>query len=386
MKAFDIFVENQLTDKSIKSVILEHNIAKKLLADPKRTKMMAIAISHDWSFPKHELAKLGDRAEQKHIVELWGRLIDNALANNPYGDLSREGTFDDWLTNMYINGAVDYEEIVGESGDAMGFWKRLGTMVQRTPDRPDPQNPMRTVFGNAILDKNGNTIPVLLPAHRNLNSFKTLGALRDAMRSETYSKEFEKLQNAAKLERMASQADLLEIMNDNGIHVRVMFNYAATFTFARGTGVFAEYCTGFPNDSGQRYARSYLSDGMIVGILNTAAEDPRDINSKFQMLAYSGQLRNAKQDPSGRHPSDELFASLYPGLMKKIVAAIQQHGTEIHERSKVCYAGGYDIDHEIGLIRQNFPLSYASEEPQAAEPEAAPANAEPHPDHIPGRD
>lgn len=370
MKAFDIFVENSLKPESIKQVVQEANIAKDLLAVPKRTKMMAIAISHDWSFPKHELAKLGDKSEQREVVELWGRLIDNALANNPYGNLSQDGTFDLWLTNMYINGAADYEEIVGESGDAMGFWKRMSTMVKRTPDRPDPNNPNRTVFGNAILDKNGQPIPALLPQHRDLSKFKTLDSLRDAMRSNEYRQEFEKLQNAAKLEQMASQSDSMIIMDDGQFNVRAMFNYPATYTFARGIGVMGEYCTGFPSDSGQRYAKNYMGDGLIIGILNSNTENPRDPNSKFQMLAASGQLRNATQNPSGRHDSDELFASLYPGLMKRVVQAIQEHADEIHERSKVCHHGGYDIQHEIELIQRNFPLSWSSEAPAA--PDAAP--------------
>jgi hypothetical protein len=389
VKALDIFLEGEEpVIKRKKSLILEANIAKKILADPKKTKMMAIAIRHDWSFPKHAIAKLGDRATDQQIVDTWGKLIDQALSNTGYGNLSQDGTFDDWIAQLYITGGTDYEEIVGETGDAMGLWKKLSHMVKRTPDRPDPNNPNRTIFGNAILDANGNTQPVLKPKHSQLKNFKTAGDLRHAMRDPDYQDIFKKLQDAAKLEKLRAESDMVVLINDDEFYVVAMFNYGATFTFARGMGVFGEYCTGFDGSSGLSYSKRYMDQGLLVGIIHKQTADQK--NGKFQMLAADGQLRNAPQNPSGQRQSDELFAETYPGVMKKIAAAIQEHGEEIVQHSKERYlggGGGYDIAREVSLIQRQFPLSWASEPPAPAEP-GADGNPQHQPDHqpVPGRD
>lgn len=366
MKAFDIFVENQLNIDNVKPLIMEANIARKLLTDPKRTKMMAIAINHDWTFPKHEVAGLGDKAEQKALVELWGRLVDRALATNPDGDLSRDGSFDDWLVNLYINGHATYEEIVGESGDAMGLWKRLGTMVKREPNRPDPENPRRTIFGNALVDANGNNIPVLDPRDRDLNNFKSLAAFRHRiLQNREYAQILQDLKKQRKQEKMQADPITVTLIDNDQFLVTGLFNYGATHQFARGLGdVLGQYCTGFDSESGAEYADTYTKKGLVVGIIAKNA-DRLSPNRKFQMLAADGQLRNAPQDPSRTHESDQLFASLYPGLMKQIAAAIQQHADEIVEKSAGIVEGGYNIPDQITAIQQNFPLSYASEAPAA---------------------
>jgi len=65
---------------------------------------------------------------------------------------------------------------------------------------------------------------------------------------------------------------------------------------------------------------------------------------------------------------DDVFADLFPGLMKKIVAGIQSNAAEIKKASVDIVAGGYDTDAAIADLKKRFPLSFASEEPEA-EPE-----------------
>jgi hypothetical protein len=69
--------------------------------------------------------------------------------------------------------------------------------------------------------------------------------------------------------------------------------------------------------------------------------------------------------------SDEKFAELFPGLMKKIISAIQAKGTEIKQNSVDIVRGGYDIDQAVADIKKRFPLSVASEAPEEQEPEQA---------------
>jgi hypothetical protein len=98
------------------------------------------------------------------------------------------------------------------------------------------------------------------------------------------------------------------------------------------------------------------------------------------MLAATPQLRNAPQDNQSVRDQDATFARLFPGLMKKTIAAIEAHADEIVEHSKQARQGGYDIQHEINLIQRNYPLSVASEAPadEAPAPETGRAP-------IPGR-
>ena len=116
-------------------VISEANVAAKL-KDPKTIKMVAIAMKHDPTLPKHKVAALGpaafgpepkDPAElakrNQQIIKLWSDLLDNSLRTTDYGDISADGKFDEWLTRLYMNGILDYEDINGEGGDALGAWK-----------------------------------------------------------------------------------------------------------------------------------------------------------------------------------------------------------------------------------------------------------------------
>jgi len=105
-------------------IIVEANIAAKL-KDPKTIKMLGIAMRHDSTLPKNKVAALGTKPTDDQIVKLWSEMLDDSLRTTDYGDLSADGKFDDWLTRLYTNGVVDYEDINGEGGDALGAWKAL---------------------------------------------------------------------------------------------------------------------------------------------------------------------------------------------------------------------------------------------------------------------
>ncbi len=108
-----------------RDIILEANPAAKILPDQKMTKMLAIAIRHDETLPRTIVAKLGPRPTDQDLVKVWSDLIDQSLRATNYGDLSRDGKFDAWLTRLYVNHINNFEDINGEGGDALGAWAAL---------------------------------------------------------------------------------------------------------------------------------------------------------------------------------------------------------------------------------------------------------------------
>jgi hypothetical protein len=78
------------------------------------------------------------------------------------------------------------------------------------------------------------------------------------------------------------------------------------------------------------------------------------------MHAPTGQMNNGNQSLSYAR-GDEKFAELFPGLMKKIVAALQSKADEVKQNSESIKAGGYDIAEAIADIKKRLPFSWASE-------------------------
>jgi hypothetical protein len=110
----------------------------------------------------------------------------------------------------------------------------------------------------------------------------------------------------------------------------------------------------------------YAPDGPIISIVDKQNQD--DVNGKWQIHAPTNQMNNGNQTISYRN-GDQKFAELFPGLLKKIGAAMKSKADEIVELSKELTRGkGYDIDSEINELKNKFPLSYNSE-PEEAEPE-----------------
>ena len=134
-------------------------------------------------------------------------------------------------------------------------------------------------------------------------------------------------------------------------------NYGSCYTFNNEHGYQASFCTG--SSSGLQWFNRYADDGPIVSIFDKQNAD--DVNGKWQMHAPTNQLNNGNQTVR----SDERFSELFPGLMKRIVAAIEQKGEEIKSNSTGIVSGGYDIAQSVADIKRRFPLSYASEAPKA---------------------
>jgi hypothetical protein len=306
-------------------IITEANIAAKL-KDPKTIKMLGIAMRHDSSIPKNKIAALGVKPADDQIVKLWSDLLDSSLRTTDYGDLSQDGKFDDWLTRLYINGQVDYEDVNGEGGDALGAWKAL-----------------------SIRSK-------LKQPHQDFNKFKNLRQIQTIVRDRDYANELRRIKDSEVVEKHKRERKETALIDDDKFLVTLPYNYGACYTFNNSAGYQASFCTG--SSSGLQWFQRYAPDGPIISIIDK--ENIDDVNGKWQMHAPTGQMNNGNQSLTYSR-GDQKFAELFPGLMKKIVAALQSKAAEVKENSKDIVEGGYDIDAAIADIKSRLSASYASE-------------------------
>ena len=323
MKLLQIFTESE--------VIGEANVAAKI-RDPKMIERIALAIRHDPTIPKEKVARLGPKPKDEDVLQMYSELLDASLSRTDFGDISRDGKFDDWLTKLYVNGLVDYEDINGEGGDALGAWKAL------------------SIRGR------------LQPQHQDFNKFKSIRQIQDIVRLPGYRDELNRIKNAEVIEKHKKEKKELAILNTKRFMAVVPFNYGACYTFNNSAGFQASFCTG--SSSGLSWFEKYSKDGPIVSIIDK--DNFEDVDGKWQMHAPTRQLNNGNQRANG----DQRFASLFPGLMKKIIAGLQKHAGEITKNSMDITRGGYDIAKAVEDIKQQFPLSVASEAPEGEDNDA----------------
>lgn len=326
-----------------KTKLSEANPGEKILKDPRMAKMLALAVRHDHTFPGPALARLGPNPKDEDVVKLWSDLIDRTLSHTNYGDLSRDGKFDSWLTKLYLNHVNDYEEINGEGGDALGSWKALSV--------------------RGLLD----------PVDQDFNRFQSISQLQKVVRKGKYAEALRKIADAEKLAAMKKDAKQIVLIDDDRYFVIVPLNYGSCYTFNNAEGAQGQFCTG--SSSGLTWFNRYSSDGPIVSIIDK--KNMNDKNGKWQMHTATRQLKNATQDYNAGQ-SD--FADLFPGLMKKIVGALSSHSEELKNASVQMgiSRGGWNIPDEIERIKRYYPTAYNSEPKDVATPEQL--------NHLFGRD
>jgi hypothetical protein len=241
---------------------------------------------------------------------------------------------------MYINGVVDYEDINGEGGDALGAWKALSLRGK------------------------------LSEKHQDFNKFQSLRAIQVIVNDRQYRDELRKIKDAEVIEKHKKEKKEITIYDDERYQAVVPFNYGSCYTFNNSNGFPASFCTG--SSSGLTWFNRYAKDGAIISVIDK--ENMDDVNGKWQIHAATNQINNGDQSVR----KDEVFADLFPGLLKKIIAGMQANAAEIKASSTELMRDGYDIATEIAELKKRFPLSYASSE---AEPEA---DAEPDANDGPG--
>lgn len=163
--------------------LFEANIAAKI-KDPKTIKMLGIAMRHDGTLPKHAIAKLGPKPTDEQIVGLWSEMLDKSLSRTAYGDISADGKFDDWLTRLYMNGIVDFEDINGEGGDALGACKAL------------------SIRGT------------LKPEHQDFNKFRNLRQIQAIVQNRTYRDALQRIKDAEVIEKHKKEKKETTLIDD----------------------------------------------------------------------------------------------------------------------------------------------------------------------------
>ena len=308
--------------------LTEADIITNIMKDPKLAKMLAIAVRHDRTFPKNEIADMGPRPTVADYVQSWSKLVNQTLANNSYGDLSKDGKFDNWLLKLYVNHALDYEDLNGEGGDALGAWQALSTRgLLKKPDQ-------------------------------DFNKFPSLRALQKAMERDEYRTTLRRIKDAEELEKHKRTRKEIVLIDNDRFHVIMPLNYGACYTFNNQTGHMSNFCTG--GSSGHNWFNNYAPDGPIVSIVDKQNIDNK--NGKWQLHAPTSQLVNSTQDQRyNRTGADAEFAKRFPGLMKEIVRAILTKANEVKEGSKkISPPDGYDVREAAKQIVAKFPQSYKS--------------------------
>jgi hypothetical protein len=303
--------------------ISEANIADKIIKEPGKAKQLMIAWRHDDTLPPNEIAKLGPKPDEKAVAKEWSSMLEQTLERTNYGDLSRDFKFAEWLTKLFITGAADWEDISGEGGDALGAWHALS---QR-----------------GLLDTK----------HQDLNKFKTLRQLQIAVvNNAKYQAELKRIKNAAEIAKMKKDQRDIVIIDDDKYWVSIPLNYGACYVF-NNTGHISNFCTG--GSGGMRWFSNYAPSGPMVMIVDKANIDNPD--GKWQMHANTNQLVNSIQDY--RYDQGEYFGQLFPGLMRKIIAAMMLHADQIKEQSKEISNNGtgYNVAADAALIKNKFPKS-----------------------------
>lgn len=307
---------------------LQENIQnfQKAAKDPRVSKLLSIAFKQDRTIPHNTLAKLGPKPTDEEIVAEIGNLIDTALSNTNYGDISRDGKFDDWVLRQYMNGEIDYEDISGEAGDALGAWKAL------------------SIRG------------LLQPEHQDFNRFKNLQRIQALVSSAPYSVMLAKIADAERLEKMKRDAKFVPLIDNERYYVAIPMNYGACYTFNNSEGTQATFCTG--GSSGASWFSRYADEGPIITVFDK--ENMDDINGKWQIHAPTNQIVNARQTNRYGNPDAE-FGRLFPGLMVEIVKAMTNKAEEINTLSKIIPGNrnGYDVGVATQQLANKFPDAFS---------------------------
>jgi hypothetical protein len=308
--------------------ITEANIAPKILADPRQTKMLALAMRHDETIPRRKIARLGPRATDAEYVQLWSEMLDQSLADTKYGDLSRDSKFDAWLTRLYLNHSANYEDVNGEAGDALGAWKAL-----------------------SIRD-------LLEPNDQDFNRFTSLNQIQRMVRKPKYARELKRIADQEVIEKAKRDAKAITLIDDDRFKVDVPLNTGSCYVFNTAEGVDATYCTGASQR--ETYFPQYSRNGPIVQILDK--KNMNDVKGKWQMHTASSQLKQADQRNPQGSAADKEFAELFPGLMKRIAKELNSKSEELKTKSSDMdiARGGWNIAEEVSRIKSKYPAAYNS--------------------------
>jgi hypothetical protein len=335
----------------IKEILNEANAYKKV-SDPRLKKMIALAVYQDATIPRAQLATLGKHPSDDDCVKLISDLMDKSLSRTRYGDVAKDGKYDQWLLKKYSDGAIDYEDLSGEGADALGAFKAL------------------SIRG------------LLKTQHQDINKFRTVRQLVSLITRGPYTSDLRRIQDEETIKQAKRDKQEIVLINDDRFYVGIPLNYGACYYFNNGEGIQASFCTG---SSSRNWFTRYASDGPMIDVFDK--NNPNETIGKWQIHAPTSQIKAA--DQNYRESIDSVFADVFPGLLKKICNAMLAKQDVIKELSakakdennKDIVKGGYDVPNAVRQLAQKFPLSYNSK-PKGEMKDASPEEL----NHLFGRE
>ncbi len=295
----------------ISAVLAESVFRDKLIKDARLCKQLSIAWRHDHTIPLVVNATLGPNPKPEVVAARWAAMLDQALVAALGEQYGRESKFAEWLTNLYIIGSADWEDISGEGADALADWQYLSQA--------------------GYLDEHT----------RDLNKIKSIKKLQALL--QNYRNELTAHKQKQELDKLKLDSKELVLIDNDRYKVSVPLNYGACRTFNM-TGHQSTFCTG--GSSGPSWYSRYSPEGPLVMVIDKARQHDQD--GKWQFHAPTNQIVNSvQQNRSALVSNAERFGKLFPGLMNQIVAAMTQHKDEL---SSVWP----DIDRQIAAIKQKF--------------------------------
>ena len=299
----------------ISAVLAESVFRDKLIKDARLCKQLSISWRHDNTIPISINAKLGPNPKPEAVAARWAEMLDQALVAALGEQYGRDTKFAEWLTNLYIMGSADWEGISGEGADALASWQYLSQA--------------------GYLDEHT----------RDLNKIKNIKKLQALL--QNYRNELTAHKQKRELDKIKQDAKELVLIDNDRYKVSIPMNYGACRAFNL-TGHQSTFCTG--GSSGLSWYSRYSPEGPLVMVVDKARQ--HDPDGKWQFHAPTNQIVNSlQQNRSSIVSNAERFGRLFPGLMDRIVAAMEQNREELGSVWS-------SIDRQIAEIKSKFTLAF----------------------------
>jgi len=307
-----------------------------------RNKFLALRMFSDVTFPRHEIARLGkvnvnNPEDLNRVSELWDSSLDRTVREAyESGGMSinmlnqREyPTIKNWLTNVYIRGLDDYEDISGQGLAWLSEWLMV-------------KNNLKSRHAANISPNLKSRFPT------DLNRISDLEQLESIVSSSWVSNLREAIRKEAALKRMQAQAKEYVLLDNDKFRITIPLNYGGCYMFNFGPGVPGTYCTG--SSTGEYWFDNYKREDLIIDILDKHNLPSAD--GKWQIHGSSGQVKNAKQErwhnvQDERYNSVEYFKRLYPELVRGLPNLIN------HQRDKIDSAIAEYYDSSVSAAKSS---------------------------------
>lgn len=314
----------------IKQLTENKGFFDRLQTDQRQLRLLAIAFNLDKTVPRIWIAKLGPDPSDKEIAKLVAEEFTKRLRETDYGNID-DGKFNEWAIRLYSGGGIDFEDLLGQLPDQLGAFRALS---------------IRGKIPNEFND---------------INKFRSFKVLKSYLTK--YNSDLEKIQNEAKLEQAKRDQRYITLIDDDRYLVQIPLNYGACYMFNMGEGVRGSFCTG--SSSGLGYFKSYSSQGPLITILDKA--NMNDPFGKWQLHVETSQLQNAPQNWNDHWRNGSKFGELFPGLMKRIIRAIEANDSQITEKGRE-FNFNWKLDSTIERIKRSFNLALNDEPKSKEEP------------------